>query len=164
MAFRIGVYGHVTFIQVRQDRVRQRARGFRGLAGIRRDLVLGDQHGDAGALRVVILAGNVENMRANDPSDLGQNLRQALSVIEFIDVIDVLLAVLLRLRVANIVDIESGRFCEVVESVEFELIVHLRPSRLIRKKKEPAWTGAPDSLTTNGPSEKGAYYAYSLTA
>ena len=58
------------------------------------DRLLGDQDRDAGALRVVVLARDVQDVRADDVGHLGQDLGQALGVVGLVDVLDVAVALL----------------------------------------------------------------------
>ena len=51
--------------------------------------MLGDQHGHAGALGIVILAGNIENIGADDPGHVGVDLGGRRIIIKLVDVLDV---------------------------------------------------------------------------
>ena len=66
MAFRVGVYADVALVQVRNDRVRQRAGVFRRIDVFRIDRLFADRDGDAGALRLVVLTCDVQNIGADD--------------------------------------------------------------------------------------------------
>ena len=66
MAFRVGVYADVALVQVRDDRVRQRAGVFRRIDVFWIDRLFADQDGDAGALRLVVLTRDVQNIGADD--------------------------------------------------------------------------------------------------
>lgn len=124
MDFRVGMHGDVALVQVRQDGVRQRARGLFDLAVGRSDRLLGDQDGHAGALGVVVLTRDVQDIGADDVDNIGKNLRQTLRVILFVDVLHVGLEVFGRLGVADVVDVEAQGLRQVVEPVELEFAFH----------------------------------------
>eukprot|EP00747_Dinoflagellata_sp_TGD_P084018 gnl/TRDRNA2_/TRDRNA2_162348_c1_seq1.p1 gnl/TRDRNA2_/TRDRNA2_162348_c1~~gnl/TRDRNA2_/TRDRNA2_162348_c1_seq1.p1 ORF type:complete len:142 (-),score=3.21 gnl/TRDRNA2_/TRDRNA2_162348_c1_seq1:288-713(-) len=122
MGFRIGVDSHMALVQVRHHRVRQRpGRFFVPVGTARRGFVFRDQHGHTGALRIVVLTGHVEDVGANDARHVGEDFSQPLRVVELIDVLDVLLAVLLGLRIGDVENIEAERLGQVVETVHRNL-------------------------------------------
>ncbi|MNC14397.1 hypothetical protein D3C75_621740 [compost metagenome] len=126
MDFRIGVHRDVALVQVREDGLLQRARRLLDLAvgGLHR--LLGDQDGHAGALRIVVLAGDVEDVRADDLDHIGEDLRQALGIVDLVDVLDVGLLIFRRLGVADVVDVEAQGLGQVVEAMELEFAFHRR--------------------------------------
>ena len=63
-------HGDVALVQVRQDGVRQRARGLFDLAVGRSDRLLGDQDGHAGALGVVVLTRDVQDIGTDDVDNI----------------------------------------------------------------------------------------------
>ena len=85
------------------------------------------------ALRIVILLGDVQDVRADDVGDFGQDRGQALGVVDLVDVLDVLAVLRLRARVADVVDVERQRLGQIVEPVKLELRIagrfHLRQCR-----------------------------------
>ena len=130
VALGIGVDRDVALVEVRDHGLRQRPRRLdlaRLLAGdaARGDRLLRDEHGDARTLGLVVLAGDVENVGADHVGDLGQDLGQPLGVVGLVDVVDVLAPLRLRLRVADVVDVEAQGLGEVVEAVELELAKRL---------------------------------------
>ncbi|MCY1454333.1 hypothetical protein D9M71_713930 [compost metagenome] len=129
MDLRIGVHGDMALVQVRQDGFRQRARGFLDLAFGRLDRLLGDQDGHAGALRIVILTGDVQDVRANDVDNIGEDLRETFSIVLFVDVLHVGLLVFRRLGIADVIDVEAQGLRQVVEPVELEFAFHRGNSR-----------------------------------
>jgi hypothetical protein len=56
------------------------------------DRLFGNQDGHRRTLRVVVLAGHVEDVGADDVRDLGEDLGEAIGVVGLIDVLDVALA------------------------------------------------------------------------
>ena len=111
VSFRVGVNRDVALVEMRDHRLLVRPS----------DGLLGDQHGHAGTLRFVILPRHIEDVRADDVRDLGQNRGQPLGVVGLIDVLDVLLLLRRRPCVADVVDIERQALGQVVETVELQL-------------------------------------------
>ena len=124
MTFRVGVDRDVALVQVRQDGLGQRTGRFLDLAVGRRDRLLGNQDGHAGALRIVVLARDVEDVRTNDVDHIGEDLRQALGIVFLVDVLDVGLLIFRRLCIADVIDVEAQGLREVVEPVELEFAFH----------------------------------------
>src|SRR5690606_547700 len=71
-------------------------------------------------LGIVVLAGHVEHVRADDVGHVGEDLGQPVGVVFLVDVLDVALALLLGHGVADVVDVERQRLGQVVESLQFE--------------------------------------------
>ena len=86
------------------------------------DGLFGNQHGDAGALRIVILVGDIENIGADNVGDVGQNLRQALSIVGVVNIFDIVAPRRGRLGVANIVYVKAQRFGEIIEAMQLQLL------------------------------------------
>ena len=82
-----------------------------------RCVLLGNEAGDARALRVVVLLRDAEDVRADHLRHVQQDIRQPLGVVLLVDVLDVVALLALRLRVANIENIETQGFRQVVEPV-----------------------------------------------
>jgi hypothetical protein len=61
-------------------------------------LAFGDQHRHRRALRIVVLARDVEHIGADDVGDFGQDRGQTLGVVGLVDVLDVFLLMLLFVR------------------------------------------------------------------
>jgi len=129
MAFRIGVHRHVALVQMRHNGIRQRTRGLFVIGFAVGQFVLGDQHGDGRTMRLVILAGNVENIGTDDLDHVGQNLGQTLGVVHLVDVINIGFALFFGLRVTDVVDVEAQGFGQVVETVQLEFGFHAQPLR-----------------------------------
>ena len=117
VGFRIGVHGDVRLVQVRHHGVGDDLLA-RGLLVDHR--LFGDQDRHRRTLGVVVLAGHVQDVGADDLGHVGQDLGQALGVVGLVDVLDVALALLFRDRVADVVDVEAQRLGEVVETLEPE--------------------------------------------
>ena len=79
MAFGIGMDRQVALVEMTDD------------VGIVH-FFFGNEDGDAGPLRVVILTGHIEDVRADDIRHVVQDLGQPFGIILFIDVFDVLAA------------------------------------------------------------------------
>ena len=72
------------------------------------------------ALRIVVLARDVEDVRADDLGHIGQDLGQAVGIVLLVDVLDVAIALFRRHRVADVVDIEAERLGQVVEALKLQ--------------------------------------------
>ena len=79
MAFGIGMDRQVALVEMTDD------------VGIVH-FFFGNEDGDAGPLRVVILTGHIEDVRADDIRHVVPDLGQTIGIILFIDVFDVLAA------------------------------------------------------------------------
>jgi hypothetical protein len=58
----------------------------------------------------------------NDIRNPAQNLGQPLGVVLLIDVLDVFPLILVSFCVADVVDIETERFCQVIKPVQGQLL------------------------------------------
>ena len=117
VGFRIGVHGDVRLVQVRHHGVGNDFLA-RGLLVDHR--LFGNQDRHRGTLGVVVLAGHVQDVGADDLGHVGQDLGKALGVVGFIDVLDVALALFFRHGVADVVDVEAQGLGQVVETLEPE--------------------------------------------
>ena len=115
MVFRIGMHGDMAFVQMRHDGIRLG----RGL-----HMLLRDQEGDGGALRVVILFGDMQHMRADHLGHALQNAGQPLGVVLLVDVGDIVALLALGFGIAYVVNVERQRLGQVVEPVQFQLVLH----------------------------------------
>ena len=118
------MHGDVALVEVRKDGFGQRARRLLDLTVSWRHWLFGDQNRHAGALWLVILAGDVEYVCANDVYNIGQNLCKPLGVVFFIDVLHICLLVFRRLGIADVVDVEAQGLGQVVEPVKLEFAFH----------------------------------------
>ncbi|AAW77410.1 hypothetical protein in CLP 5'region [Xanthomonas oryzae pv. oryzae KACC 10331] len=75
----------------------------------------GDQNRHRCTLRIVVLTCDIEDVGANDLGHIGQDLRQTISVVLLIDILDVALTLLFGTRITDVVDVEAQRLGEVVE-------------------------------------------------
>src|SRR5690606_1667469 len=99
VALGIGVDGNVALVQVRDDGVWQRARGFLVVGFAVGQLMLGNQHGDRGPVRLVVLARDVEDVGANDLDHIGKDLGQTFGVVHLVDIINIGFTLFFGLRV-----------------------------------------------------------------
>lgn len=107
MIFRVGVHRHMALVQVGQ------------LGFSHRDhRALSDQDGDRGALRVIVLAGDVEHLRADHVGQGGEDVGQALRIVLLVDIRDIVPLLPRGLGVADIIDVEAQRLCQVVKAVQ----------------------------------------------
>ena len=105
MVLGIGVHGDVALVEVCNL----------GLSGYR---TLGDEDGDRRTLRLIVLLGDIEHGGTDHVGEVCQDGGQTLGVVLLIDVSDVVLLFALGFRVADIVDVETQGFGQVVESVK----------------------------------------------
>ena len=89
MALRIRVDSNVAFVQMGRHGLRQRTGGLGVRDLLPRHGLLSDEHGDAGTLRLVVLAGDVQDRRADDVGYILEYLGQASGVVLFVDIGDV---------------------------------------------------------------------------
>ena len=108
VVFGVSVHGNVALVEVRNLRFARR--GYHGKVG--------DEKGDRRALRLVVLPGNIQNARADHLCQGGQYFGKALGIVLLVDIRNIFLSFLCRLRVANVIDVEAERFCQVVEAVK----------------------------------------------
>ncbi len=85
---------------------------------IGRDRLLGNQHGDAGPVRFVILSGDVEDVGPDDGGDVAENLGEPFGVVGFVDIRQITFLLRGGRGVANIVNIEAQGFGQVVEPLQ----------------------------------------------
>jgi hypothetical protein len=114
MRLRIGVDGDVALVHVRDDRIGNHALG----GGLVDHRFLGDEDRHRRTLRVVVLAGHVEDVGTDDLRHIREDLGQAIGVVFLIDVLDVALALVFRDCVADVVDVEAECLGEVVEALQ----------------------------------------------
>jgi hypothetical protein len=90
----------------------------RKVAELLQHRLLGNQHRHRRALRVVVLAGDVEDVGADDLGHIGKDLGQAIGVVLIVDVLDVVAALFFGHRIADVVDVEAQRLGQVVEALQ----------------------------------------------
>jgi hypothetical protein len=117
-------------------------------------MLLGDQHGHRGALGLVVLAGDVEDVGADDVGHIGQDAGQPLGVVGLVDVGDVGGALLGRVGVADIVDVEAQRLGQVVEAVQLQPLGRYAPAAR-RRRSGCATRSSPDSRNNGGSAASG---------
>jgi hypothetical protein len=100
--------------------------------------MLGNEDRHRRALRIVVLARDVEDVRADDFGDVGEDLREAIGVVRLVDVLDVALALVLGDRVANVLDVEAERLGQVVETLELQPRKGLDHCRNLEKARLPS--------------------------
>ena len=82
----------------------------------------GNEDGNTGPLGVIILAGDVEDVGADDVRHVAQDFCQPVGIVLFIDVFDVLTARFVADGITNIIHVEAQGLGQVVEPVELEFI------------------------------------------
>ena len=66
-----------------------------------------NQEGDAGTLRIIVLLGNVEHRSADHLGQMLHDLGQALGIVLFVNVGDIILLLALRFGIAYVVNIKA---------------------------------------------------------
>ncbi len=115
MGFRIRVHRDVRLVHVGHHRVGDDLLPCILLVDHR---LLGNEDGHRRPLGVVVLAGHVQDVGADDLRHIRQDLGQAIGVVLLVDVLDVATALVLGRGVAHVVDIEAQRLGEVVEALQ----------------------------------------------
>ena len=115
MVFRIGMHGNMALVEVRDNGIRLERR---------LHVLLRNEKGDGGALRVVILLGNVQHMRTDHLGHPLENAGQSFGVVLLVDIFDVVTLFALGLCIADIINVEGQRLGQVVEPVKFKLVLH----------------------------------------
>ena len=85
---------------------------------------LGDEDGHRSALGVVVLPGDVQHLGADHVGEGGEDQSEPLGVVLFVDIGDVIGEFPGGFGVADIVDIEAERLCQVIEAIQLELFTH----------------------------------------
>lgn len=60
-------------------------------------------------------------MRPDNICNSAQNLSQALGIVLLINIFDVLPLLLVSLSIANIIDVETERLCEIIKPIQGQL-------------------------------------------
>ena len=131
MVLRVGMHGNVALIEVCNDGIRLKGR---------LHVLLRDEKGYRGALRVVILLGNVQHMRTDHLGYPLENAGQSFGVVLLVDVLDVVALLALGFCVADVVDVEGQRLGQVVEPVKFELVLHFISSQYQKIPRRKGYT------------------------
>lgn len=111
----------MALVQVRDDRIRQWAGVFRRIDVFRVDRFFADQDGDAGALRIVVLARDIQNIGADDRAGFAQDLGQPVGIILFVNVGDIAVAIVCGLGVTNIVNTKLRLLVRLLKPCSFSL-------------------------------------------
>ena len=93
-------------------------------------MLLSDEEGDGRALRIVVLLGDMQHVRADHLGQLFHDAGQSFRVVLLVDVLDVVELLALGFCVADVVDVEGQRLGQVVEPVEFEFVLHILSSQI----------------------------------
>ena len=80
--------------------------------------LLGNEDGHRRPLGVVVLAGHVQDVGADDLRHIREDLGQTVGVVLLVDVLDIPAALILGRGVAHVVDVEAQRLGEVVEALQ----------------------------------------------
>lgn len=91
------------------------------------DRLFADQNGHAGATGFIILTGDIQDIGANNRTGFCQDLRQAIGIIEFVDIGDVAVALFCRFGVTDIVDTKTQAFGQVVKAVQLQFFQFSSP-------------------------------------
>ena len=123
----VGVNGNVALIEVGDHRF-----GFgtgylafcvKDVAFFNLDVVLRHQHRDRGALGVVVLRSDIENVCADDFGNVRENFCQALGVVDLVDILDIGALVFGAGGITDVVHIETERFGQVIEAIELQFLL-----------------------------------------
>lgn len=87
------------------------------------DRLFADQNGHAGALGFIILTGDIQDIGANNRTGFCQDLRQAIGIIEFVDIGDVAVALFCRFGVTDIVDTKLRLLVRLLKPCSFNFSI-----------------------------------------
>lgn len=91
--------------------------------------------GDGGALRLVVLFGDIEHLRPDHVRQRRKDLGQAFAVVLPVDIGDIVALFARAAGVADVIDIEAQRLRKIVEPVQIELFSHCKTLRHKQKKR-----------------------------
>ena len=132
MKLRIGMYGDVALVQMGKYRLPRQCCSVDGLLASRDNrCLLGDEHRHTRPLRLVVLLCNIQDPRTDHIGHLRKDLRETIGVVLLINVLDVVPLLTCRLRIANVINIETQRLRQVVKPVQFQLPIQRRSSFLV---------------------------------
>ena len=123
MVLRVGVHRHMALVQVGQLGLARRDHG-----------ALGDENGHRGALRLIVLFGDVEHLGPDHVGQGSEDIGQTLRVVLLVDIGDIVLLLPGGLGVAHIVDVEAQRLGQIVEAVKPHFLSHF-PTLLSRPRQ-----------------------------
>ena len=103
-------------------------------------MLLRDEKGYRGALRVIILLGNVQHMRTDHLGYPLENAGQSFGVVLLVDIFDVVTLFALGLCIADIINVEGQRLGQAVEPVKFELVLHFISSQYQKIPRRKGYT------------------------
>ena len=128
--FRVGVYRKMAFIQMSRNALLLR-RNYPHIAGLVYILgvqvIFRDQQRSGGALRLVILLGNIQNVRPDHFRNVAEYLGQTVRVVLLVDILYIVSLLSLAFGVADIVDIKAESFRQIIKPVKLELVVQPYP-------------------------------------
>jgi lysine 2,3-aminomutase len=116
----VGVDGDMALVEMADHRIGQRAGRFGVGNALRGDGFLRNQHGDTGTAWFVVLAGDIQDIGADDFGDLLQNPGQPLGVVSFIKIGDVALLLFRGRGIANIIAVKAEGLGEVVKPLQLQ--------------------------------------------
>src|SRR5699024_5814304 len=82
--------------------------------------LLGNQDRHRGALRIVILARDVEDVGSNDLGHVGEDLGQPVGVVDLVDVFDITAPLAFGHGKADVIDVEGQGLGEIVEALQLQ--------------------------------------------
>ena len=106
MVFRIGMYRHMTFIQMGQLCLASRQHG-----------ILRDQKRNRSPLRLIILAGNIQNRCSDHIRQGRKNPCKTFRIILFVYIINIVFLLSCRLGITDIINVKAQGFGQVIKPV-----------------------------------------------
>ena len=96
--------------------------------------MFGNQNRHARAVRLVVLASDIEYVSTDDISDVFKNLRQTLSIIEFIDIVDVSRCLLFCFGITDIINIKAQLLMGISTSFRWLSPVYIQKSGFLEQE------------------------------
>ena len=125
--FRISVYSDMAFIKMGSNGISVISifSAVAGLIYFFRQAFFGDEQSDACPLRIIVLFGDVEDTCPNHFGNFTENIGKTFRVVLFVDVCDIIFLFPFSFCIANVINIETEGFGEIIKSVEFQSFVQL---------------------------------------
>lgn len=121
-----GVYRHMALIKVSVYHLGSIGKNAQIAGGVDRiliQLLFSDEDIYGSALGLIILFGNIKYAGTDHFGNVAEYFGKTFGVILLVDILDIVLLFFLSLSVANVVDIKTEGFSEIIEAVKGDLII-----------------------------------------
>ena len=90
-------------------------------------ILVRNQYGHRRALRVIVLLGNIQHVRADHFRNVAEDLRQTVGIVLFVNVFDIIRLFPRAFCIANIVNVKAESLGKIIEAEKLELVVQPYP-------------------------------------